>query len=108
MRTWVMDLDGTICTLVVGKAYETALPFYSIIEWMKARKDEGDRIIIHTARGMNTYDGDAAAAENAMRPLTEEWLSKHHVPYDKLIFGKPSGDAYIDDKALRPLEIFSR
>jgi len=100
MRTWVFDLDGTICTQESMGTYQNALPFYKVIEKMQVLKILGDRIVIFTARGMRTFDGDVKAVEENMRPLTEKWLKDNDVPYDELILGKPLGDVYVDDKGM--------
>ena len=34
------------------------------------------------------------------KDVLETWLEKHGVKYDELIFGKPLGDWYIDDKGM--------
>jgi hypothetical protein len=33
--------------------------------------------------------------------LTLNWLEKYEIPYDEIYFGKPNGQIYIDDRALR-------
>ena len=41
-----------------------------------------------------------ALIEKHNREQIETWLEKHSVPYDCLLFGKPLGDLYIDDKGV--------
>lgn len=100
MRTWVFDLDGTICTQERMGTYQNALPRKKVIEKMDVLKIMGDRIVIFTARGMCTFKGDIELVEKNMRPLTEKWLKDNNVPYDELILGKPLGDVYVDDKGM--------
>jgi hypothetical protein len=35
--------------------------------------------------------------------VTYQWLERHAVPYDEIVFGKPYGDIYIDDLGHRYL-----
>ena len=65
---------------------------------MNLLKDDGHVIIVHTARGMNTYSGDAKKASENLKDLTIKQLEEWNLKYDELIFGKPSADIYIDDK----------
>lgn len=98
MKKLVIDLDGTICTQEASGEYELARPMPRVIEQMKKYKEEGWHITIFTARGMNSFDGDVDKIEKHYRILTEEWLEFNKVPYDRLLFGKPAGDLYVDDK----------
>jgi capsule biosynthesis phosphatase len=104
MAIWVFDLDGTICSQERMGSYQYAKPYKLFIERMRRFHEAGNTIIIFTARGMNTFNGDLFEVEKHMRPLTEKWLKDNEVPYDKLILGKPVGDVYVDDKAMLPYE----
>jgi capsule biosynthesis phosphatase len=110
MKTYVIDLDHTVC--IPGKfddshrRYRLAEPIGEMIEWIQLEHHRGNRIIFHTARRMLTHRGDLKKIEEDVGQITRDWLAEHNVPYDELIFGKPYGDAYIDDKALRPQELF--
>jgi capsule biosynthesis phosphatase len=101
----VIDLDDTICvsdksTQDVYEKYISAEPKLDIIEGMKRIHNEGWYITIHTARHMLTCYNDPDKAFALLGQLTEDWLDKYNVPFDQLIFGKPYGMAYIDDKAM--------
>ena len=37
--------------------------------------------------------------------VTEEWLRKHKVKYDNIIFNKPYYDYFIDDKNINPRDL---
>ena len=97
----VFDLDETIC-VHRDRDYEHAAPvsrvISRIVELKRHRPD--CEIVIHTARGMKSCNGDATAADRKNRAVTEDWLKRHGVPYDSLVFGKPFADAYVDDKAV--------
>lgn len=102
---YVFDLDDTICYPDHSKTdtyskYGLAKPNDRIIERMRFLKQDGHTVIIHSARRMLTHKGDVEAIENDVGSITRRWLTEHAVPYDKLIFGKPFGDFYIDDKAV--------
>ena len=93
--TFCFDLDETLCT---GKPYKLAKPLIKNIELVNRLKSSGHVIIIHTARGMSTYNGDVEEVVKHLKDLTLSQLREWNVAYDKLIFGKPSADIYIDDK----------
>lgn len=101
MRTYVFDIDDTISTHV-NRDYANAIPNNSVIRQIRRLKeiDKNCAIILHTARGMASCGGNARLAEAKNLPILIEWLSKHNVPYDEIVFGKPLADLYVDDKAL--------
>ena len=91
-----MDLDGTLCTQRQGD-YENAEPLWDTIAWVRACHGEGDEITIFTARGTETGTNWEA--------VTKSQLARWGVPYRRLMFGKPSADVYVDDRAKRPDEL---
>ena len=94
----VFDLDGVICELKKpSESYADVIPKNDIIEKMRDLKKDGHYLIIHTGRHMRTCDGDVSKVIKKIGKITEDWLEKWKVPYDKLIFGKPYADIYIDD-----------
>ena len=102
---YVFDLDDTICfpnhTMIdTYSKYSLAKPNPKVIDKIRWLKNEGHTIIIHSARRMLTHKGNLAAIENDVGSVTRQWLTEYAVPYDELIFGKPYGDAYVDDKAV--------
>ena len=91
-----IDLDGTIadeCDRQDGEDwadyYERVSPVNGAIEAIRLLKEEGNTIIIYSAR----WEED--------REVTESWLVKHEVPYDTLVLGKPYADCYVDNRALQ-------
>ncbi len=46
-------------------------------------------LIIYSARTWAEYE------------LTIDWLKRNKIPFDQLILGKPQGDYWIDDRAIR-------
>lgn len=103
--TFIVDIDGTLCENTDGKNYVDPSPRKNIIAQVNRLYDSGAEVIIFTARGMNTYSGNVYEIEKNLRYITENWLHSNGVKYNKLIFGKPAGDFYVDDKALLPEEL---
>jgi capsule biosynthesis phosphatase len=106
-RTVVCDLDGTICEPKLffkdtNRRYAEATPIDRTIKYLRRCRDVGVVIVIHTARRMLTHGGDVKKIEKDVGDVTREWLRVNGVPYDELVFGKPYGDLYIDDKACFP------
>lgn len=103
--TFVFDLDNTIVTYPTEyKDYRTVEPYPSIVSFIRQMKEEGHKIIIHTARRMVTCKGDVEEVKRQVGDITVESLARLGVPYDELIFGKPYGDIYVDDKAYNPFD----
>lgn len=88
---YCFDIDGTICTNTLG-SYEEAEPFQNRIEQINTLHNEGNKIILFTARG-------STSGINWKR-FTEKQLKRWGVSYDELLFGKPEADIFIDDKAI--------
>lgn len=101
---YVFDLDGTICSQESYGMYHMARPINRMIKRMRQLHADGHTVVIFTARGMETWKGDVVAIEKDLRKLTEDWLLKWNVPYDQLIFGKPSADVYVDDKGIQAFD----
>ncbi len=102
----VFDLDDTISTHI-NRDYENATPILETVEKMRQLKEDGCEIVIHTARGQVSCNGDLALIEARNRAQIIRWLKKHDVPCDELIFGKPIGDLYVDDKAVNLADFHS-
>ena len=105
MKTFVFDIDGTICTLSNGD-YENAMPISYRINKINKLYNEGNTIIFNTARGMGRYKNDASQAHAALYDITIKQLNNWCVKYHKLFMGKPSGDIYIDDKGVNDEDFF--
>lgn len=85
----IIDLDGTICTEEKTFSRSLAKPKKDAVESIQNLKDQGHTIIIYTARSWNEYE------------MTKEWLKKNDISFDQLFMGKPIGDYWIDDRAIR-------
>ena len=95
----VFDIDDTICNNK-NRDYENAIPFKDVIEKINNLHKQGAKIILYTSRGMVSCNGDLKKIIAKNKDVLEKWLAKNKVEYDELIFGKPLGDMYIDDKAI--------
>jgi len=101
----VIDIDLTLCKAEVFNGvgdYKNAKPISKVIEKINKLHDEGFFIILYTARGMKTFKNNIKKLESFHRPILEEWLKKHNVKYNELIFGKLWKPDYffIDDRNL--------
>lgn len=91
MKTYCFDIDGTLCTNTNGD-YLAAAPFLSRISHVNSLYNDGNRIILYTARGTTTGIN--------WRSETEAQLLSWGLQYHELILGKPHYDLFVDDKAL--------
>lgn len=97
--TFVFDLDDTI-SRHRGRDFEHATPISATIEKIRQLHAAGHQIVVYSARGQNSCKGDLALIEERNREQVERWLYLNGVKYDRLVFGKPLGDVYVDDKGV--------
>ncbi|MDB4317776.1 hypothetical protein N9973_00600 [bacterium] len=90
MKTFIVDIDGTICTDSRGR-YELARPIRNRIKYFNNLVDSGHTVIYWTARGGNSGKD--------WSELTKNQLKSWNVKYTELRMGKPAYDFWIDDKA---------
>lgn len=85
----IIDMDGTICT--EEKTYSRALakPNKGAKEAVNGYYKAGHTVIIYSARTWMEYE------------MTSDWLKKNGFKYHQLIMGKPIGDVWIDDRAIK-------
>lgn len=95
----VIDIDDTICNNN-NRDYENAIPHTNVILKINDLHKKGYYIILYTSRGMYSCQGNIDMIIKKNKKILEKWLQQHNVHYDELIFGKPLGDLYVDDKAL--------
>jgi len=98
-RTLVFDIDDTICTHT-NRDYVNAKPHWDVIGKINSLYKKGYNITLYTARGQNSCNGDLKLILERNEDILINWLEKHEVKYNELIFGKPLGNWYIDDKAM--------
>lgn len=97
------DLDNTLVTYpVIPNDYTTCKPIPERIEFLRRLYNEGHTIIIHTARRMQTHQGNIGKTIQDIGMITLQQLNEFQIPYHEFYFGKPYADFYIDDKAINP------
>lgn len=84
----VIDMDGTICSEEKTYSRPMAKIMVDAVESINDLYDEGNTIIIYSARSWQEYE------------MTEHWLKEHNIRYSQLVMGKPIGDVWIDDRAI--------
>lgn len=97
-KIYCFDLDNTLCK-TLGEDYSKSEPIQERIKIVNKLYDEGNEVIIFTARGSVTGID--------WTELTEKQLKFWNVKYTKLLLGKPAADFYIDDKASDPFGWFT-
>ncbi len=107
-KVLVFDVDGTLCpTKGQNESYADLEPYASMIERLRAYREDGYYVILQTSRNMRSYEGNVGLLNARTLPELIEWLARHDVPYDEIHVGKPwAGHEgfYIDDRAVRPAE----
>ena len=87
---YIIDIDGTICTLTNGD-YAEAEPYLFRIKHFNNLYDAGNEVHYWTARGSNSGKD--------WLELTLQQLNDWGVKYTTAKTGKPTYDVWIDDKA---------
>lgn len=88
-KTIECDIDGVLCSEEKTFERSMARPFQDEIAILNKLYEQGNIIILHTARGWSEYR------------MTEEQLKKWGVKYDSLIMGKIIADIRIDDRSIK-------
>lgn len=98
---YCFDLDGTLCTHQTDLHYENASPFVDRIKHVNKLYDEGNTIIIETARGSGLTKG------TDWDTITKNQLDEWGVRYHQLRTGtKIAADVYVDDKGIHSESFF--
>ena len=103
--TYVFDLDNTLCTTNTND-YLKCVPIAERIKKVNKLYDDGNIIIIYTARGMGSSNNNQIQAINKYYSITEAQLKNWNVKYTHLMLGKPAADYYIDDKGINDNDFF--
>ncbi len=97
MKTYIVDIDNTIC-ISSNSDYANSKPIYERIAKINKLYDDGNTIIYWTARGGNSGI---------------DWTDKTHsqlaawgCKYNEIRMNKPVYDLWIDDKAINSEEYF--
>jgi hypothetical protein len=93
------DLDDTLCKTIKNN-YHKSIPIKKNITVLNKLYESGYEIKIFTSRFMGRSKEKSSKAKKMGYNLTVRQLKKWNIKYHKLIFGKPSYDMIVDDKAL--------
>jgi capsule biosynthesis phosphatase len=98
----IIDLDGVLCPIKKpNQSYDELIPLPGAVERLRELSKNGNYIIIMTARHMATCESNVGMVIKKLGKVTLDWLDKYKFEYDEIHFGKPNGDVYIDDRAIR-------
>jgi len=107
-KALVVDIDGTLCPIKQsGENYLDMVPEPRMLARIKELHAEGWHIILASARGMRSNDGNVGKIGKNVMPDMLKWLAMHDIPFDELHLAKPWPGKlgfYIDDRAVRPRE----
>jgi len=98
-KIFCFDIDNIICKTFKNK-YKTSKPNIKVIKLINSLFNKGHTIKIFTARFMGRNNENRKKAKQQGYEFTKKQLKKWNLKYHKLIFGKPSYDYFIDDKAM--------
>jgi len=104
--TYVFDIVGTLCTKINNGDYSNAKPITERIDIVNFLYEEGNTIIMQTARGMGRHKNNPQKAVEEFYAMTATQLKNWGVKYHQLFLGKPAGDIYVDDKGIRDENFF--
>ena len=93
-----VDIDGTLCSQTKSD-YINAIPFPSAINKVNELYDEGNRIVIYTARYMSRGNNDIKKVNELGYEFTLNQLKSWGLKFHELKMGKPQFDMLIDDRA---------
>ena len=91
MKKFIIDIDNTICK-TINSDYKNSEPIFYRIKFINLLYNEGNHITYWTARGATTGID--------WKELTTHQLNRWGCLYHNLMFGKPSYDVWVDDKAI--------
>ncbi len=97
-RVLAIDIDGVICK-TEGSDYKNSIPIKEAINKINSLHNKGNKIIIFTARFMGRTNNNYKKAHELGYDFTLNQLKSWKLSFDELVFGKPSFDLIIDDKA---------
>lgn len=104
-KIFCFDLDNTLVTYPKTTGdYDTVLPIYDNIKFLRSLHKSGHKIIIYSARRMRTFKSNLNLVKKNIEKLTISQLKKFKIPYHKLILGKPYAHFYIDDLSVNSYE----
>ena len=106
LKTIAFDLDDVICYRsskyehLGPNKYDHCEPDKHVIEMINDLYEEGNKIVIYTARGMSQFKGNVALIYSQLYSKTIQQLNDWGLKYDQLVMGKIHYDLLVDDKVL--------
>jgi CMP-N,N'-diacetyllegionaminic acid synthase len=106
LKTIAFDLDDVICYRPNGyehlgpQKYDHCQPNLEVIDLINDLYEEGNKIVIYTARGMSQFNGNILLIYSELYTKTINQLNAWELKYDHLVMGKIHYDVFVDDKAL--------
>ena len=110
-KVLVVDVDGTLCPIKPADQDYATLPVDAAMRDRLAElRAAGWRIVVCSARGMRSHDGNQGEILKHVFPALRDWLEANAVPYDEIWMAKPwagSDGFYVDDRTVRPREFLT-
>lgn len=97
-KTFCFDLDNTLCH-TAGNDYDSCTPILERIKVVNNLYNNGNKIVIFTARGMGTNKGNLSIIYDTLYIKTKQQLISWGINHHILMLGKPSYDELVCDKA---------
>jgi len=98
-KKYCFDIDGVICKTKKDD-YKNSKPIKKSIKIINELYDDGNIVLIFTARFMGRSKDNIKIAKKVGYKFTYNQLKKWNLKFHKLIFGKPSFDLFVDDKSI--------
>jgi dTDP-glucose pyrophosphorylase len=95
-QIFCFDIDKTL----VYDIYNNPKPIKNNVKILNNLFIDGHKIILHTARGMVSYNNDMDAIVENVLPHILSVLKECGIPYHEIHLGKPYADYYVDDKSI--------
>jgi len=99
VKRYCFDIDGVICH-TQGTSYRESTPNREVIERINELFRAGHTIVLQTARGMGTLDGDIGKVHESWYDFTLQQMRSFGLLFHELFLGKAYADVYVDDKAI--------
>ncbi len=88
-RILIVDIDGVLAIEQCNIPLEERAAVEGAQDAIRRLKQKGYHIILCTSRF------------RSQKAATIEWLERNNIPFDCIVFGKPRGILYIDDRGYR-------
>ncbi len=111
LKTIAFDLDDVICFRPNGyehlgpNKYDYCEPDQNVIDLVNSLYEDGNKIVIYSARGMSQYKGNVSLIYSELYFKTIRQLNDWGLKYNQLVMGKIHYDLLIDDKVLNSSSI---